>query len=151
MPIKDHPEGQLTLHTLPAQPKPTKPGQAVPAATVQEDEGSRPTKRRKLAPSTDDLPRLISVVEIVKREFRGFILKQKAGLGNPPGTLLHQYNVLACLEGEQPPPKGSSEGLSSEELLLALEGKNQFVSRLRIRHKDSNPVSPALSVTSRLI
>ena len=99
----------------------------MPAATVQEDEGSRLTKRRKLASSTDDLPRLISVVEIVKREFRALVLKQKAGLGNPPGTLLHQYNVLACLEGDQPPLQDNSEGLSSEELLLALEGKNQLV------------------------
>lgn len=138
--IQDYPEGQLTLHTLPAQPKPTKPGQAVPAATVQEDEGCRPTKRRKLASSTDDLPRLISVVEIVKREFRGLVLKQKAGPGNPPGTLLHQYNVLACLEGDQPPLTGGSEELFSEGLLLALEGKNQFVFRLRIRHKDPNSV-----------
>lgn len=111
----------------------------MPAATVQEDEGSRLTKRRKLASSTDDLPRLISVVEIVKREFRALVLKQKAGLGNPPGTLLHQYNVLACLEGDQPPLQGNSEGLSSEELLLALEGKNQLVICLRIRHNDSYP------------
>jgi hypothetical protein len=96
----------------------------VPAATVQEDEDSRPTKRRKLASSTNDLPRLISVVEIIKREFHGLVLRKKAGLGNPHGTLLHQYNALACLEDDQPLPEGREESLSSEDMLLALIGKN---------------------------
>lgn len=129
----------MTLHTLPAQSKPTRPGQAVPAVMAQEDDGTRPTKRRKLASSTDDLPRLISVVEIVKREFHGLVLRTKAGLGNPPGTLLHQYNVLACLEDDQPPRKDGEEGLTSEEMILVLEGKNQFVFRLGTHYNDSHP------------
>jgi hypothetical protein len=116
-------------------------GQAAPAAPVQEDEDSRPTKRRKLVSSTDDLPRLISVVEIIKREFHRLVLRKKAGLGNPPGTVLHQYNILACLEDEQPPPKGREERLTHEEMLLALEGKNQFVFRLGIHTKILIPVS----------
>lgn len=149
--IKDYPGGELTLHTLPAPPKPTKPGQAVPADTTQEDEGNRPTKRRKLASSTDDLPRLISVVEIIKREFHSLVSNKKAGSGNPPGTLLYQYNVLACLEDDQLPPKGSEEGLSGGDLLLALEGKNQFVFCPGNHHKYTNFLSPASSTTSRLI
>jgi len=149
--IKDYPGGELTLHTLPAPPKTTKPGKAVPAAVAQEDEDNRPTKRRKLASSTDDLPRLISVVEIIKREFHRLVLNKKAGSGNPPGTLLHQYNILACLEDDQPAPKGGEEGLSGGELLLALEGKNQFVFRPGNHYKYTNFLSPASSVTSRLI
>jgi len=133
--FKDYPGGQLTLHTLPAAPKPTKPGQAEPAGTVQEDKDNRPTTRSRLASPTDNLPRLISVVEIIKREFHKLVLNKKAGLGNPPGTILHQYNVLACLEDDQPPPKGGEDGLCGEELILALEGKNQFVFRLRNHHK----------------
>ena len=127
--IKDYPGGELTLHTLPPPPKPTKPGQAVPTAIAEEDEDIRTTKRRKLASPTDDLPRLISVVEIIKREFHRLVLNKKAGSGNPPGTLLYQYNVLACLEDDQPPSKDIEEGLSGAELFLALEGKNQFVFR----------------------
>jgi hypothetical protein len=148
--IKDYPGSQLTLHTLPAPSKATKPGQALPI-TAQEDEGNRPTTRRRLASPTDDLPRLISVVEIIKREFQRLVLNRKAGLGNPPGTLLHQYNVLACLEDDQPPPKGSEEGLSSEGLFLALEGKNQFVFCLGNHHKYISFLSTASTVTSRLI
>lgn len=149
--IKDYPGGELTLHTLPAPPKPTKPGQAVPTAMAEEGEDIRATKRRKLASPTDDLPRLISVVEIIKREFHRLVLNKKAGSGNPPGTLLHQYNVLACLEDDQPPPKGGEEGLSGGELFLALEGKNQFVFCPGNYHKYTNFLSTASSVTSRLI
>ena len=115
---------------------------------AQEDEGIRTTKRRRLASPTDDLPRLISVVEIIKREF---YKQKKAGSGNIPGTLLHQYNVLACLEDDQPPPRGNEEGLSGGELFLALEGKNQFVLCPGNHHKCTNFLSIASSVTSRLI
>ncbi|KAG9082808.1 hypothetical protein FRC06_004846, partial [Ceratobasidium sp. 370] len=41
-------------------------------------------KKRKIAPSTNDIPRLISVVEIIKREFTD--------------APLHQYNELGCLD-----------------------------------------------------
>ena len=149
--IKDNPGGELTLHTLPAPPKPTKPGQTVPTAMAEEDEDIRTAKRRRLASPTDDLPRLISVVEIIKREFYRLVLNKKAGSGNPPGTLLHQYNVLACLEDDQPPPKESEEGQSGGELFLALEGKNQFVFRPGNHHKYTHFLTIVSSVTSRLI
>lgn len=120
----------------------------MPTVIAQEDEDIRTTKRRRLASPTDDLPRLISVVEIIKREF---YKQKKSGSGNPPGTLLYQYNVLACLEDDQPPLRGSEEGMSGGELFLALEGKNQFVFRPGNHHKYTNFLSTALSVTSRLI
>lgn len=97
------------LHTLP---------NAGPRSNLPETEEQPKTKKRKLASSAKDIPRLISIAEIVKREFALLVLANKAGSGNPPGTVLHQYNVIDCLES----PHGEQD-----EILLALEGKNQCV------------------------
>jgi hypothetical protein len=42
------------------------------------------TKKRGIGAATNDIPRLISVVEIIKREFKD--------------VPLHQYNELGCLD-----------------------------------------------------
>jgi hypothetical protein len=97
------------LHTLP------NPGAS---SNLPETEEQPKTKKRKLASSAKDIPRLISIAEIVKREFALLVLANKAGSGNPPGTVLHQYNVIDCLDT----PHGEQD-----EILLALEGKNQCV------------------------
>lgn len=97
----------LVLHTLPRGEQPRE--------NVAEDEP--PTKKkRKLASSTDNIPRLISVAEIVKREFVSLVASGQAGEGNPSGTLLHQYNSIGCLQG---PEQGR------DQILEALEGKKQ--------------------------
>jgi hypothetical protein len=96
----------LVLHTLPhAEQQQAKNAGEEP-----------PAKKRKLPSPTDDTPRLISVVEIIKREFMALVASNKAGTGNPPGTLLHQYNVLDCL---------STPEADDTDILSALEGKNQ--------------------------
>jgi hypothetical protein len=83
------------------------------------DEENPPRKRRKLASSTEDIPRLITVVEIVKREYSK-ALSKKASETSPIPATLHQYNYLGCL----PTDRGFEE---QDELLVALEGKNQYV------------------------
>jgi hypothetical protein len=96
----------LVLHTLPhGEQQQTEEAEGKPTAK----------KRRKLASPTDHISRLVSVVEIIKREFVALVTSNKAGEGNPPGTLLHQYNVLDCLETPE---------TEHADILSALEGKN---------------------------
>lgn len=76
--IKENPTRPLILHTLPVKPNTQK-------ETQTESEGGG--KKRKLSPATNDVPRLISVVEIIKREFAG--------------PALHQYNEIGCLEASE--------------------------------------------------
>jgi hypothetical protein len=97
----------LVLHTLP---------HVELQQAKDEGEEAPAKKKRKLAPPTDDTPRLISVVEIIKREFVTLVASDKAGAGNPPGTVLHQYNILDCL---------STPEVEETDILSALEGKNQ--------------------------
>jgi len=104
---QQNPGAMLVLHTLPhAEQQQAKDAGEEPPAK----------KKRKLASPTDDIPRLISVVEIIKREFVALVASDKAGAENPPGTSLHQYNVLDCL---------STPEADETDILSALEGKNQ--------------------------
>lgn len=103
---KENPSATLELHTLP-----NPDARSASNETIEEPK----TKKRKLSRATKDIPRLISVVEIVKREFATLVTAGKAGTGNPPGTLLRQYNLINCLEGREEQQDG---------VLIALEGKN---------------------------
>lgn len=86
---------------------------------VTKAEGKNNSKQ-KTHPSLANIPRLISVVEIVKREF---LKRQKAG----DETKLSQYNELGALEADS---TSVSESLPSDEALrlkaveAALDGKN---------------------------
>jgi len=105
--LQENPRAMLVLHTLPnAEPK------------QAEDAGEEPavTKKRKLPSPTEDIPRLISVAEIIKREFVALVASNKAGAGNPSGTVLHQYNVLECLPTSE---------TNQTNILSLLEGRNQ--------------------------
>jgi hypothetical protein len=68
------------------------------------------------------IPRLVSVVEIVKRQF----LDAKADLhsGSRPGAL--QYNYVGCLEDLRPEPEAVQlpRAIFVQDLL---QGKNQYV------------------------
>ncbi|KAG8776526.1 hypothetical protein FRC12_000856 [Ceratobasidium sp. 428] len=73
-----NPTRPLVLHTLPHKQS---TGQHGKEASVT----SEPTpKKQRMSPSTNDVPRLISVVEIIKREFKD--------------APLHQYNEIGCLD-----------------------------------------------------
>jgi hypothetical protein len=71
---------------------------------------------------TAAIPRLISIVEIVKREF----LKSLAAKHSPRLAGLHQYNELGCLEDldtvEQRPETPQERAAA---IAMALEGKIQ--------------------------
>jgi hypothetical protein len=78
------------LHTLPAEPR---------------------SSNTRLSTCITNIPRLISVVEIIKREYlKTREVDQLRGL--------HQYNEIGCLETDEP---------REVELAEALEGKNQLV------------------------
>lgn len=133
----------MILHTLPA-PKPIIAPVDRPAADLGPDEetnanvenanreleGGPPNKKRKIgiSSSTATIPRLVSVVEIIKREYlKTLELESGESLSG-----LHQYNELGCLEdlglnvdAEGEEGEGDGERQRLEALALALEGKNQ--------------------------
>ena len=77
----------------------------------------------KLSSSITLAPRLITVVEIVKREFlRGLATKRSPRLKG-----LHQYNEIGLLD-EKPEAEGlDTEQARSKQIVEALSGKNQCV------------------------
>ncbi|CEL55343.1 hypothetical protein RSOLAG1IB_01353 [Rhizoctonia solani AG-1 IB] len=102
--LKENPTRPLVLHTLPHK---------------HEEEGTESSepdsKKRKIGPSTTNVARLISVVEIIKREFKD-------------GSL-HQYNEIGCLNAPSSRPGGaevpSEPGAERQAALQkAVEGKN---------------------------
>ena len=83
------------------------------------DENSGPQSYSKV---TSTIPRLISIVEIVKREF----VKALAAKHSPRLAGLHQYNELGCLEDLGiVSPNADVEMDRATALLIALDGKNQ--------------------------
>jgi len=80
--------------------------------------------KASLSTATMTVPRLISVVEIIKREY----LKTLETKHSSKLSGLHQYNEIGCLED-----LGLDEGMDTRgengkiTLAMALEGKNQYV------------------------
>ncbi|KAK0208399.1 hypothetical protein DFS33DRAFT_1271657 [Desarmillaria ectypa] len=98
----------IVLHTLPA---------------LQSPQGSKPTKGSP-SNATTTIPRLISVVEIIKREYIKIL-----ELKHLPRLLgLHQYNEIGCLEdiglGEEGTTPEDKEEKRAASIIMALEGKN---------------------------
>ncbi|KAF7978848.1 hypothetical protein HWV62_44659 [Athelia sp. TMB] len=83
----------LRLHTLPAPSHKEKPsGHDAPADLV-------PETKDRMPDSTTTIPRLISVVEIIKREYlKTLSLKESRSL-----TGLHQYNEIGVLDSSTAP------------------------------------------------
>ncbi|PVG04052.1 hypothetical protein CPB86DRAFT_691147, partial [Serendipita vermifera] len=106
--LEENSGATLVLHTLPLEK-----GQVIDDKV---DEDGPPRKRRKLASSVEDIPRLISVVEIVKREYSKSSSKSLHGT-SPLKPALHQYNLLGCLSTTE-------KNGQQDELLVALDGKN---------------------------
>jgi len=78
--------------------------------------------------STATIPRLVTVVEIVKREYGKWAASRLTQDGKPVNDSLrmglHQYNELGCLEDLGIVPRQEQELDEGEQLRLALEGKN---------------------------
>ncbi|KAF8581074.1 hypothetical protein K439DRAFT_1517220 [Ramaria rubella] len=85
-------------------------------------------KKRKLATPIATIPRLVSVVEIIKREYGKWAMTRQDANGGPAEnslrTGLHQYNELATLEDLGILEPLEHEPDEAERLREALEGKN---------------------------
>ena len=111
----------LVLHTLPA---PKGKGPAGPEEPNAQDDGGKKEKEERLHPSLATIPRLVSVVEIIKREYLKTLDPVLAQGGSLSG--LHQYNELGTLEDIY----GQEEKEQTEEdrhaaIMHALQGKSQ--------------------------
>ena len=117
----------VVLHTL-------------PASLVQTTNETEKT-RGALSNATTVIPRLVSVVEIIKREYlKSLELKHSTRL-----TGLHQYNELGCLEDleaednrmEQDTLQAANEEARVQNIVQALGGKNQYVTLVSLRSVNS--------------
>ncbi|KAG9225785.1 hypothetical protein CCMSSC00406_0007795 [Pleurotus cornucopiae] len=108
-------QGTLILHTLP----PGLPHLLNGSTDLIEAKIEPPPKSDRGA---DLAPRLISVVEIIKREYLKILASSKSArlIG------LHQYNEIGCLEDLEPAKQQSqvAEEERTANILQALEGKN---------------------------
>ncbi|TFK77458.1 hypothetical protein BDN72DRAFT_830624 [Pluteus cervinus] len=143
----------IVLHTLPAPAKSQNSGPLAGTITTMTTDTSLPeggagpsnrapsrtstTSSRSLAPSTSTVPRLISVTEIVKREY----LKSLDAKRSTRLVGLHQYNEFGILsedeDGEE--DAGGTGGLEkdktskrAENIIDALQGK-------RFPHRKQTP------------
>jgi hypothetical protein len=128
------------LHTLPygyltppdrKEKGPTEPDAQVPDAAPTK---KPPCQEGSTKTATTNVPRLISVVEIIKREF----LRNLAIHHSPRLAGLHQYTEIGCLE-DLPKPAQAEPSIPSreegereqvvderaKEVVQALNGKNQ--------------------------
>ncbi|KAG5650635.1 hypothetical protein H0H81_011532 [Sphagnurus paluster] len=104
--LEENEDRPIVFHTLPAKAKIDKDGNAIPE--------TKPSSSK--AKPTLAVPRLLSVVEIVKREF----IKSLEAKHSPRLAGLHQYNEIGCLEQ----PDASTEGDRAAEIARALSGTN---------------------------
>ncbi|KAF8061810.1 hypothetical protein FPV67DRAFT_1422957 [Lyophyllum atratum] len=121
--LETHEDRPIVYHTLPPSsvaPPTTNDGTTAPA------KGIAGTSRRRTTPKatpTSTVPRLLSVVEIVKREF----IKSLEAEHSPRLAGLHQYNEIGCLEDlatfvEEP----QTEEDRAAEIASALSGGNHL-------------------------
>ncbi|KAI1786772.1 hypothetical protein LXA43DRAFT_927060 [Ganoderma leucocontextum] len=123
----------LVLHTLPASKGKAPSGESEkqqgatphPAESENPDCVEKGAKDNRLHTSMANIPRLVSVVEIIKREYVKTLDSALAQAGSLSG--LHQYNEIGDLEEH-----GLVEGTGNEEqdriqsLAHALQGRNHL-------------------------
>ncbi|RPD54294.1 hypothetical protein L226DRAFT_555248 [Lentinus tigrinus ALCF2SS1-7] len=118
--LQKYEDRPLVLHTLPA-PKANTPatGEQTATAVAEKKAGSG------LHPSMATIPRLVSVVEIIKREYLKTLDPALAESGSLSG--LHQYNEVGDLAEagyEESEGSGRAEQDRQESLARALQGRN---------------------------
>lgn len=101
MGAQENEEKALVLHTLPVTAKDkSKEDQKTETTAGDNDEpqdapqSQQGPDRKGLSPSTITIPRLISVVEIIKREYLAAMDAKRS----PSIVGLYQYNEMGCLE-----------------------------------------------------
>lgn len=116
--VKENEDRPLVFHTMPAEPR--------PEPTEQPDPPKPPAERNanKLHPSLALVPRLVSVAEIVKREYVKLLDTSLAEQGCLSG--LHQYNEIVHLDvaASQAGPTDAEEQ-RLEALTHALQGRKK--------------------------
>ncbi|KAJ3550767.1 hypothetical protein NMY22_g243 [Coprinellus aureogranulatus] len=116
--FEERPDLPITFHTMPPTPSTSK----LPPKDVNI------AQKQKLASSTALVPRLVSVVEIVKREYMKDLKEKRASRMKG----LYQYNEVGILEEEQggesdedeEEESANREGRRAEKIIEALSGKN---------------------------
>ncbi|KAF9004561.1 hypothetical protein BDQ17DRAFT_1304619, partial [Cyathus striatus] len=102
----------LVLHTLPFSNT---------AENPKEKEKKKDEDKGSVSTTLSVVPRLISVVEIIKREYLRRLGEKKSSRLEG----LYQYNEIGILEDlEQQPKVAQTEEERAKEILSALEGKN---------------------------
>jgi hypothetical protein len=111
--VQEYDSRPLVLHTLPPDP----PGQT----------------KGDLDNATLVIPRLISVVEIIKREY----MKLSQDTHSPRLVGLHQYNQLGTLEELGYGKPEDTTKSRDQQIAFALEGKNQYAAALHATYRTS--------------
>ncbi|KAJ7749031.1 hypothetical protein DFH07DRAFT_923271 [Mycena maculata] len=117
--LEKHENLPVVLHTFPATPKST-PAESPDGAGLAVNPPS-------FSHTVSTVPRLISVVEIIKREYvKKLELEHSSTL-----TGLHQYNEIGTLEDHclaipDPEVPQDAESLRSQEIVEALQGKTHL-------------------------
>lgn len=130
--FEENEEKALVLHTLPAA---NKGGSVkiertgVDADDNDETDIAMKDKKKGLSPSTITIPRLITVAEIIKREY----LLAMDAKRLPDLVGLYQYNEMGCIENgvENEADEETDEGAEDRMKMLAeaLAGKNIKIER----------------------
>ncbi|KAJ7741928.1 hypothetical protein DFH07DRAFT_943409 [Mycena maculata] len=120
--LEKHENIPIVLHTLPAPSRPTPSSQNPDRAGLAQPAVNPPS----FSHTASTVPRLISVVEIIKREYvKKLELKHSSIL-----TGLHQYNEIGTLEGlglmPDPEVPQDAESIRSQEIVAALQGKTNL-------------------------
>lgn len=95
---------------------------ALPANLNEESNVTTP-KANRMHQSTTLIPRLVSVVEIIKREYVKKLDPVLAEGGSLSG--LHQYNEVGTLEERNEDDEGDSETNRLQAIAHALQSRNQ--------------------------
>ncbi|KAK7689477.1 hypothetical protein QCA50_007269 [Cerrena zonata] len=128
--LQENPDRPITLHTLPA-PKPQQQNTPDPEQPPQDEPGTstKPERERERMPtSMTTIPRLVSVAEIIKREYLKTLSADEAERNSLTG--LHQYNEFGTLSDEASVEPVGAEAERQQSLSNALSGKNH----LKMRH-----------------
>ncbi|KAH9933668.1 uncharacterized protein BXZ73DRAFT_46171 [Epithele typhae] len=122
--FKAHEDRPLVLHTLPIQ-RDREPQQMAEGDVQGETEGGKKEKTERLHPAMATIPRLVSVTEIIKREYLKTLDVKQAEGGVFSG--LHQYNEIGSLEDAGLDERaGDEEQERMASLARALQGRNHL-------------------------
>ncbi|KAH9925530.1 uncharacterized protein B0H18DRAFT_1008846 [Fomitopsis serialis] len=126
--LQENPDQPLVFHTLPAKGKQVHHAQddvsIAPAEAQPSGSGAVASKKPRNHTSMSTIPRLVSVVEIVKREYLKTLDPALSQAGKLSG--LHQYNHVGELEQDEPEASLSPEEERQQAITQALSGKRHL-------------------------